>query len=156
VRQSVAGLLDEADPAERAEIERILTDETERRGSRYHEVRHRSRLREYLIASPRELHRVSREIQLLSVYLSALRMTGMTAWVGLNLVEVHALSPRGTSTQAGQVGLGARFVQKDQSGWIEAELAPLPRPARSRDVRAVLLAGPQRRFLYVSSIFSSA
>jgi hypothetical protein len=44
VRQSVAGLLDEADPAERAEIERILTDETERRGSRYHEVRHRSRL----------------------------------------------------------------------------------------------------------------
>jgi cation diffusion facilitator family transporter len=41
VRESVAGLLDEADPAVRAEIERILTDETERRGIRYHEVRHR-------------------------------------------------------------------------------------------------------------------
>ena len=39
--------------------------------------------REYFIASPKELHPVSREIQPLSVYLGALGMTGMTAWAGL-------------------------------------------------------------------------
>jgi len=40
--------------------------------------------REYFIASPKELHQVSREIQPLSVYLGALGMTGMTAgsWFG--------------------------------------------------------------------------
>src|ERR1035437_9410912 len=43
--------------------------------------------REYFIASPKELHPVSREIQPLSVYLGALGMTGMTAWAGLHLVE---------------------------------------------------------------------
>ena len=42
--------------------------------------------REYFLASPNELHPVSREIQPLSVYLGALGMTGLTAWVGLNLV----------------------------------------------------------------------
>jgi NADPH-dependent curcumin reductase CurA len=46
--------------------------------------------REYFIASPKDLHPVSREIQPLSVYLGALGMTGMTAWAGLNLVEVKA------------------------------------------------------------------
>ena len=46
--------------------------------------------REYFVASPKELHPVSREIQPLSVYLGALGMTGMTAWAGLNLVEVKA------------------------------------------------------------------
>ena len=46
--------------------------------------------REYFVASPKDLHPVSREIQPLSVYLGTLGMTGMTAWVGLNLVEVKA------------------------------------------------------------------
>ncbi len=46
--------------------------------------------REYFIASPKDLHPVSREIQPLSVYLGALGMTGMTAWAGLHLVEVKA------------------------------------------------------------------
>jgi hypothetical protein len=69
---------------------------------------------------------------------------------------MDALSPQGTAAQAGQVGLRPRFVQKDQPGWIEAELAPPPRPARPRDVGAVLLAGPERLFLYVSPILSSA
>src|ERR1035441_4866254 len=46
--------------------------------------------REYFIASPKELHPVSREIQPLSVYLGAVGMTGMTAWAGLHLVEVRA------------------------------------------------------------------
>ena len=35
--------------------------------------------REYFMASPKELHSVSREIQPLSVYLGTLGMTGMTA-----------------------------------------------------------------------------
>src|ERR1035437_1421451 len=46
--------------------------------------------REYFGAAPKDLHPVSREIQPLSVYLGVLGMTGMTAWVGLNLVEVKA------------------------------------------------------------------
>src|SRR5213593_2430857 len=46
--------------------------------------------REYFIASPKESHPVNRQTQPLSVYLGALGMTGMTAWVGLNLVEVKA------------------------------------------------------------------
>src|ERR1035441_3364011 len=44
--------------------------------------------REYFVATPEQLHPVSREIQPLSVYLGTLGMTGMTAWAGLNLVEV--------------------------------------------------------------------
>ena len=49
----------------------------------------------------------------------------------------------------------SRSIQ-GQSGGIQAELAPPPRPARPGDVGAVLLAGPERLFLYVSPIFSSA
>jgi hypothetical protein len=60
--------------------------------------------REYFIASPKELHPVSREIQPLSVYLGALGMTGMTAWVGLNLVEVKAGDVVFISGAAGAVG----------------------------------------------------
>ena len=60
--------------------------------------------REYFIASPKELHPVSREIQPLSVYLGALGMTGMTAWVGLNLVEVKAGDVVYISGAAGAVG----------------------------------------------------
>jgi hypothetical protein len=69
---------------------------------------------------------------------------------------MHALSARSAPAQPGQVGLGARFVEKDQPGGIEAALAPPPRPAGPRDVGAVLLAGPERLFLYVSPIFASA
>ncbi len=60
--------------------------------------------REYFIASPKELHPVSREIQPLSVYLGALGMTGMTAWAGLNLVEVKAGDVVFISGAAGAVG----------------------------------------------------
>jgi NADPH-dependent curcumin reductase CurA len=60
--------------------------------------------REYFIASPKELHPVSREFQPLSVYLGALGMTGMTAWVGLNLVEVKAGDVVYISGAAGAVG----------------------------------------------------
>jgi NADPH-dependent curcumin reductase CurA len=60
--------------------------------------------REYFIASPKELQPISRELPPLSVYLSALGMTGMTAWVGLNLGEVKAGDVIFISGAAGAVG----------------------------------------------------
>jgi hypothetical protein len=60
--------------------------------------------REYFVASPEDLHLVSREMQPLSVYLGALGMTGMTAWVGLNLVEARAGDVIFISGAAGAVG----------------------------------------------------
>src|SRR5450755_208528 len=60
--------------------------------------------REYFTASPKELHRVSRDIQPLSAYLGVLGMTGMTAWAGLNLVDVKAGDVIFISGAAGAVG----------------------------------------------------
>ena len=60
--------------------------------------------REYFMATPSELHPVSRDIQPLSVYLGALGMTGMTAWVGLRLVGVKADDVIFISGAAGAVG----------------------------------------------------
>jgi NADPH-dependent curcumin reductase CurA len=60
--------------------------------------------RECFIAQPRDLHSVSREIQPLSVYLGALGMTGMTAWAGLELVEVKSGDIIFISAAAGAVG----------------------------------------------------
>jgi NADPH-dependent curcumin reductase CurA len=68
--------------------------------------------RECFIASPKELRPVSREIQPLSVYLGALGMTGMTAWVGLNLVEVKAGDVIFISGAAGAVGSVAGQLAK--------------------------------------------
>jgi NADPH-dependent curcumin reductase CurA len=68
--------------------------------------------REYFMASPKELHPVSREVQPLSVYLGALGMTGMTAWVGLNLVEVKAGDVVFISGAAGAVGSVAGQLAK--------------------------------------------
>ena len=68
--------------------------------------------REYFIASPKELHPVSREVQPPSVYLGALGMTGMTAWVGLNLVEVKAGDVIFISGAAGAVGSVAGQLAK--------------------------------------------
>src|ERR1019366_1019978 len=60
--------------------------------------------REYFIASPKDLHPVSRAVQPLSVYLGALGMTGMTAWAGLNLVDLKAGDVIYISGAAGAVG----------------------------------------------------
>ena len=60
--------------------------------------------REYFMAAPKELHPVSREVPSLSVYLGTLGMTGMTAWVGLNLVDVKAGDVIFISGAAGAVG----------------------------------------------------
>jgi len=60
--------------------------------------------REYFVASPEQLQPVSPEVKPLSVYLGALGMTGMTAWAGLNLVEVKAGDVVFISGAAGAVG----------------------------------------------------
>jgi len=60
--------------------------------------------RECFVAAPADLRAVSREVQPLSVYLGALGMTGMTAWAGLNLVEVKASDIVFVSGAAGAVG----------------------------------------------------
>jgi NADPH-dependent curcumin reductase CurA len=60
--------------------------------------------REYFIASPKELHPVGPDVQPLSVYLGALGMTGMTAWAGLDLMEVKAGDVIYISGAAGAVG----------------------------------------------------
>jgi NADPH-dependent curcumin reductase CurA len=68
--------------------------------------------REAFIASPKELHSVSREVQPLSIYLGALGMTGLTAWAGLNLVEVKAGDVIFVSGAAGAVGSVAGQLAK--------------------------------------------
>jgi hypothetical protein len=60
--------------------------------------------REYFIASPKQLYPIGREISPLSVYLGTLGMPGMTAWAGLNLVEVKAGDVVYISGAAGAVG----------------------------------------------------
>jgi NADPH-dependent curcumin reductase CurA len=68
--------------------------------------------REYFVASPKQLHLVNREVQPLSVYLGALGMTGLTAWAGLNLVEVKAGDVIYISGAAGAVGSVAGQLAK--------------------------------------------
>ena len=65
--------------------------------------------RECFIASPKALHPVSREIQPLSAYLGAI---GMTAWVGLNLVEVKTGDVIFISGAGGAVGSVAGQLSK--------------------------------------------
>jgi NADPH-dependent curcumin reductase CurA len=60
--------------------------------------------REYFIAEPQALRPVNREIQPLSVYLGTLGATGLTAWAGLNLVDVRAGDVIFISGAAGAVG----------------------------------------------------
>ena len=67
---------------------------------------------------------------------------------------VDTLAFGGTATLTGQIGLGPRFIQKDQFGRVEAGLLPAPSPPRPRNVRTVLFAGPERLFLYVSPILA--
>ena len=55
--------------------------------------------------------------------------------------------------KAGEVGLGPRFIQKDQPGRVKARLPLAPEATRPRDVWPILLAGTECLFLYVSPIF---
>jgi NADPH-dependent curcumin reductase CurA len=68
--------------------------------------------REYFISPPQELHPVDSRNQPLSVYLGALGMTGMTAWAGLQLVNVQAGESIYISGAAGAVGSVAGQLAK--------------------------------------------
>jgi hypothetical protein len=68
--------------------------------------------RECFITSPENLHKVSRQVQPLSVYLGALGLTGMTAWAGLKLVDVKAGDVIYISGAAGAVGSMAGQLAK--------------------------------------------
>ena len=68
--------------------------------------------REYFVVPAKELHLVSRAVQPVSVYLGALGMTGMTAWAGLNLVNVKAGDVIFISGAAGAVGSVAGQLAK--------------------------------------------
>jgi hypothetical protein len=60
--------------------------------------------RDYFVASPEQLQPISHEIEPPSTYLGTLGMTGMTAWVGLNLVELKKGETLYISGAAGAVG----------------------------------------------------
>jgi NADPH-dependent curcumin reductase CurA len=60
--------------------------------------------REAFIATPDELHGVTKAVEPLSVYLGILGMTGMTAWAGLTMAEVKAGDVIYISGAAGAVG----------------------------------------------------
>ena len=60
--------------------------------------------REYAIAKPKDLLSLNRVVHPLSLYLGALGMTGMTAWAGLNLVDVKEGDIVFISGAAGAVG----------------------------------------------------
>jgi NADPH-dependent curcumin reductase CurA len=68
--------------------------------------------REYFMAAPERLHRVSPDRQPPSIYLGALGMTGLTAWAGLNLVGVKAGDVVFVSGAAGAVGSMAGQLAK--------------------------------------------
>src|SRR5579862_1642176 len=70
--------------------------------------------------------------------------------VATGCAGVNPLPTGGASAQPTQVGLGSRFIQEDQFGRVEPRLLASPRAARSRNIWAVLFAGAERLFLYVS------
>ena len=68
--------------------------------------------REYFVSGAREVRVVDRSVQPLSAYLGALGMTGLTAWAGLNLVDVKAGDRVLISAAAGAVGSIAGQLSK--------------------------------------------
>jgi NADPH-dependent curcumin reductase CurA len=68
--------------------------------------------REAFVADARDVRRVEQPASSLSMHLGVLGMTGMTAWVGLNLVEVTAGDRVFVSAAAGAVGSVAGQLAK--------------------------------------------
>ena len=60
--------------------------------------------RDAFVADARDVRLVSRSVEPLSAYLGVLGVTGLTAWVGLNLVDVKAGDRVFVSAAAGAVG----------------------------------------------------
>lgn len=69
---------------------------------------------------------------------------------------MHAAAPLCPPAQAGHVGLGPAFIDEDKSRRVEPALEPPPLLAGLQDIGAVLLAGAERLFLYVSSMAANA
>lgn len=70
-------------------------------------------------------------------------------------MAVDPLTSWRSAAQASQIGLGSRFIEKDQPCRVEALLPPLPGFACARQIGALLFAGSECLFLYVSAIFAS-
>ena len=70
-------------------------------------------------------------------------------------MAMSALPSWRSPAQACQIGLGSGFIQKNQTRRIEALLPPLPGFARADQIGALLFAGAECLFLYVSPIFAS-
>lgn len=68
---------------------------------------------------------------------------------------MDALALGRATAQTSEVGFSARFIQKNQLGRVQARLPFAPETTGPGDVGAVLLAGPECLFLYVSPIFPS-
>ena len=68
--------------------------------------------REAFVANAREVRAVDPRVQPRSAYLGLLGMTGMTAWVGLNLVDTKAGDRVFVSAAAGAVGSAAGQLAK--------------------------------------------
>jgi NADPH-dependent curcumin reductase CurA len=68
--------------------------------------------REAFVASAQELRAVDARVQPVSIYVGLLGTTGMTAWVGLNLVDVKAGDRVFISAAAGAVGSVAGQLAK--------------------------------------------
>jgi NADPH-dependent curcumin reductase CurA len=68
--------------------------------------------REYFVSGVREIRVVDRNVKPLSAYLGVLGMPGLTAWAGLNLVDVKAGDRVFISAAAGAVGSVAGQLAK--------------------------------------------
>ena len=69
---------------------------------------------------------------------------------------MYPAAPLRPPPQAGHVGLGTAFVDEDETRRIQSALEPAPLLAGLQDIGAVLLAGAERLFLYVSSMEANA
>ena len=65
---------------------------------------------------------------------------------------MKSLALGAASSQPSHVGFRSRFIDENQSGWVEFTLVLYPDFPRYCNVFAVLLAGSQRLFLYVIPI----
>ena len=74
--------------------------------------------RESFVADARELRVVDRAVKPLSLYLGALGMPGMTAWVGLKLAELKAGDRLFVSAAAGAVGSVAGQLAKQRGAFV--------------------------------------
>jgi NADPH-dependent curcumin reductase CurA len=70
--------------------------------------------REYFVCNERSLRKVDRNVRPLSAYLGILGMPGMSAWVGLNLVDVKGGDVVFVSAAAGAVGSIAGQLAKQR------------------------------------------